>query len=118
MKTKFFLFTMTIIISISFLLTKQSLALGVEIYKDVLISTCAKNSVGCAPSAVLGDDNSVLLDQFYSQEFLNKHDHLKSKEAKSIMIKEIMGVIVTEKGHFPNPMADFRVLKPIRIIED
>jgi len=92
-------------------------ALNVEIFKDVLIETCAKGSTGCAPRVSTDDGNSFLLDQAYSQEFLKKHDHLKSKESKVVGVQEIMGVKVKEKGHFPNPGYEFDVIKPIRIIE-
>lgn len=100
------------------LASAPSFAHEIVIKKDAVIFTCPKDVMGCAPSISFDQGaEDALLDQSYSQAILKKHGHLQSEDAKSIDVREAMGILVEEKGHFPNPMVKRKVFKPIRIIE-
>jgi len=90
----------------------------VEMLKDVAINLCPKGMAGCYPTVTIGQEKSrYLLGRGYAEEFLKKHGNLVITSPKSVKVKEIMGVVVVEKGHFPNPNVEFEVFKTIRIVE-
>lgn len=92
-------------------------AVEVKIFKDVDISICAAQLEGCASYMTTSAGSGYLVDQDYAKSFLKKHKHLTAETTKNISVKEVMGVVVKERGHFPNPMAEFTVIKAISIIE-
>lgn len=102
-----------LILTLSFL-SITALSAEVSIYKNVKIQTCSRVAMGCAPKIILENGSSLLLDTSYARDILSE-----DKDSKGIEIeaREVMGVITLERGHFPNPMADFEVFKAIRIIK-
>ncbi|MFH1224044.1 MAG: hypothetical protein V1647_06875 [Pseudomonadota bacterium] len=90
---------------------------NIEVYDGVVIKLCPPRILGCAPRAdVAGRD--VLLEPV-SQKARAGYKKLvretKSQGQFQTRPVKITGRILKEKGHFPNPMADFDVLKIMEI---
>lgn len=100
------------------LLTSHSFAANkTVVLKNVHITVCGQVP-GCAPRIYEdGDRNNYLIDQKYAQEFLNKHQVEGNAPENHVAVKEALGVVVKEKGHFPNPTVEFEVFKAISIFE-
>ena len=114
-----------LILAIS-IISIQASALEIEIFKNATVNICGQRSLGCAHSVTLEDGRRLLLDRDYAGSLVNVHansnydgddDPIDYTKPTYIKTKEIMGVVVTESGHFPNPMADFEVIKVIKVIK-
>jgi len=93
--------------SSAFALTPQT------VYRNVIIKLCPKDMMGCAQRAVI-EGKDVLLDPITKQARA-KYNKLANRCKKQGLLETppvtVWGFVVKEKGHFPNPMAEFDVLK-------
>ena len=91
---------------------------NVEIFKDPVFVLCPDQLQlpGCTPTLKTKEGQKHLVDSSYVSNFLQEHK--SEKFIVEVPVKEVMGVVVTEKGHFPNPTAEFSVIKIIKVIED
>ena len=89
---------------------------NVEIFKNPVFVLCPDQLPGCTPSLKTTEGQKHLVDSSYVSSFLQEHK--SEKFIVEVPVKEVMGVVVTEKGHFPNPTAEFSVIKIIKVIED
>jgi hypothetical protein len=99
-----------------------AVASDVQIFKNVTITTCGTRMMGCAPTLSFSSLSSkggktYLVDQNYAEDFLKRHGHQSSEQNQRVDVREVMGIVTKEKGHFPNPTAEFEVIKIIKMIE-
>ena len=69
--------------------------------------------MGCADRLVI-DGKDMLVDTVNKDielKYNNFKDQLKKKKKFETKLNSVEGFSVIEKGHFPNPMADFEVFK-------
>ena len=90
-------------------------AAEVEVFKNVEITTCPLVP-GCAARLLTQDAKAYTVDTSYVEELLTKNGHLTDK-AKDIKAREVIAVVVMEKGYMPNPMHEFPVVKILKVIE-
>lgn len=118
-----------IIIMLSLLACSASGAFALNIkeqsFNNVTINICGAPGAppmlgGCASSLITNDNKNYLVDIEYSPTiitFLKKNGHHVAPESKNITVRAVTGSVVTEKGHFPNPGAEFEVIKITSITE-
>jgi hypothetical protein len=96
-----------------------------SVFRNVKINICGEMMDGCAsyvtiePRRAGEQPLSLLLDMNYpeAQKFIKSHRQVVDRDnGGTVTALEVMGTVVKEKGHFPNPMAEFEVLKPIVIV--
>lgn len=82
-------------------------------YKNVVIKLCPPNMMGCAQRAV-AEGKEVLLDPVTEEARVKYNDLINRCKKRGLLQTPrvtVQGFVVKEKGHFPNPMAKFDVLK-------
>jgi hypothetical protein len=103
---------------VSFLLGVGCVAIAaprpVELVYDesAVIHTCPPRHLGCAPSIDIGGENYLLEALAASRASLNDLEGaLHFHKIYTSMPGKVTGFVVKEKGHFPNPTAEFPVFK-------
>ena len=82
----------------------SSFGAQVEVFKNATITKCEKNRLGCAPRVLTDSGESFLIDKKYF-----------GAVPATLEEVEVIGIVETEKGHFPNPMAEFQVIKILKV---
>ena len=80
--------------------------------ESALLMVCPKNITGCADKIIM-EKTDYLIDATTEEAKQGLYKLTKkrnSKEFKKIKVT-VQGYPVKEKGHFPNPMAEFDVFK-------
>jgi hypothetical protein len=83
--------------------------------RDAVIKFCQPGLMGCAPRIIV-DDKSYLIDPVGPslQEAMQKLEQSYFNDKVYVTAPgTVVGFIVREKGHFPNPTAEFEVFKII-----
>ncbi len=92
-------------------LSSESIDGKVVILKNVTVTTCGVQLMGCSSQIILDDHSNYLLDTSSMKNFLNINGHLIAQDSKKINVSEIVGVVSKETGFFPNPTATFDVIR-------
>jgi hypothetical protein len=85
--------------------------------RDAVIKFCRPDLMGCARRIII-DDKSYLVDPVGQslQEALQKlEESYAIDELYETVPGSVVGFMVKEKGHFPNPMAEFDVFKMLAL---
>jgi len=80
-------------------------------YDNVTLKICDQNLMGCANKLVI-KDKQYLVDAgtgLANQKYLKIVDDLRGQNKLETTLAYVKGYTKKEKGHFPNPMADFDV---------
>lgn len=107
MRTTFVLFTLAIFLSTPVLLCKNKVQKG-----SAVLKICPIEIVGCADRLVI-KNKSYLIDALNKKAEKDLSFIIDKRGEKDFREKkvEVTGYLIKEKGHFPNPMANFDVFK-------
>lgn len=82
-----------------------------QAYKKVKMTICDEKMTGCAERLII-KDKSYLIEATTNAiniKYLNIVSGLRDQNKLETTLPYIKGYIKKQKGHFPNPMADFEV---------
>ena len=80
-------------------------------YKNVTIKICDEQMMGCANRLII-KNKDYLIDTVTKKaniKYLNVVSDLREQNKLETTLVDVKGYIKKEKGHFPNPTAEFEV---------
>lgn len=104
---------MIIVLLVSIIATPVFAKIKHTRYNNVTIKVCDEKLTGCANRLVI-KDKEYLIDPVTTNantKYLNVVSESRDDNKLEQVLKYATGYITKEKGHFPNPMAEFEVFK-------